>query len=558
MKMKGGDAVVKLLKAFGVSHVFGIPGDSLGLYDAVFREDTIRHVLVRHEQAAAHMADAFARVSGRIGVCDASSGPGVTNLVTGLATAYADSVPVLAIATTSPNKIRNRNNFQELDQPTLLQAVTKAVIEIDMPERIPDLVKRAFRIATTGRPGPVALNVPMDVFLRSAEYTDSDFVCNPEFGRYPALRIRAEAKEAAIVLDALRKARKPVIWCGGGVITSGASAEVEAFAELTGIPVTTTYMGKGAIPETHTLSLGPAGQLGRPVTNQYLADVDFVLAIGSRFTNVDTAGWTVPKRGTPMIQVDIDPAEIGKNYDVIHAVWSDAKLFLQDLIAAARTMEWKDGRADRAVADLRQTWLATSGIESPQSSSTNQEPVHPLQAIRALREAMRADDTLICDSGFNQIWGGQYFEVQQKGRYYVGPRGMGTMGFAFPAAIGAKLACPDKRFVALAGDGGFMMLLHELETSIRMKAPVVVCVLNNGNLEYCRQAQMGLMGGRVISADFTDTNFAEIAKAFGARGVRVTRSADLRATIDEALESPVTTLIEIVTPQSAKPDGVAF
>jgi acetolactate synthase-1/2/3 large subunit len=171
---------------------------------------------------------------------------------------------------------------------------------------------------------------------------------------------------------------------------------------------------------------------------------------------------------------------------------------------------------------------------------------------------MGPDDTLICDSGFNQIWGGQYFEVEKKGRYYVGPRGMGTMGFAFPAAIGAKLACPERRFVALAGDGGFMMLLHELETSIRMKTPVVVCVLNNGNLEYCRQAQMGLMGGRLLSTDFTDTNFAEIAKAFGARGVRVTRSADLRDVIREALGSPMTTVVEIVTPQSAKPDGVAF
>jgi acetolactate synthase-1/2/3 large subunit len=558
MKLKGGDAFVQLLKAFGVSHIFGIPGDSLGLYDALVRDGGIQHVLVRHEQAAAHMADAFARVSGRVGVCDASSGPGVTNLVTGLATAYADSVPVLAVATTSPTKIRNRNNFQELDQPALLHTVTKAVIEIDRPERIPDLVKRAFRIATTGRPGPVALNVPLDVFLRSAEYGENDLLCNTAFGQYPALRVRAEAKEAGVVLDALRKARKPVIWCGGGVIISGASAEVEAFAELTGVPVATTYMGKGAIPETHTLSLGPAGQLGRPPTNEYLAGADFVLAIGTRFTNVDTANWTVPKPGTPMIQIDIDPVELGKNYDVVHAVWSDAKLFLQDLSAAAQEMKWEGARADAAVGALRTSWLAASGIESPQSSPHDEEPVHPLQAIRALREAMRPDDTLICDSGFNQIWGGQYFELQQPGRHYVGPRGMGTMGFAFPAAIGAKMACPDRRFVALAGDGGFMMLVHELETSIRMKTPVVVCVLNNGNLEYCRQAQIGLMGGRLLSTEFTDTNFAEIAKAFGARGVRVTRSTELRGVIRAALESPVTTVVEIITPQSAKPDGVAF
>jgi acetolactate synthase-1/2/3 large subunit len=407
MKMKGGAAFLTLLKAFGVSHIFGIPGDSLGFYDALFRDGGIQHVLVRHEQAAAHMADAFARVSGRVGVCDASSGPGVTNLVTGLATAYADSVPVLAIATTSPTKIRNRNNFQELDQPALLQTVTKAVIEIDRVERIPDLVKRAFRIATTGRPGPVVLNVPLDIFLRSAEFGENDLLCNSEFGRYPALRVRAEAEEVRIVLDTLRKARKPVIWCGGGVITSGASAEVEAFAELTGIPVTTTYMGKGAIPETHTLSLGPAGQLGRPATNEYLSDVDFVLAIGSRFTNVDTANWTIPKPGIPMIQIDIDPVEIGKNYDVVRAVWSDAKLFLQDLIAAGQELTWQDARADSAVGALRNSWLATSGVESPQSSPRDEEPVHPLQAMRALREAMRPDDTLICHSGFNQLWGGQ-------------------------------------------------------------------------------------------------------------------------------------------------------
>jgi acetolactate synthase-1/2/3 large subunit len=556
MKLKGADAFVRLLKGFGVTDIFGIPGDSLGFYDAIYRDGGIRHILVRHEQGAAHMADGYARVSGRVGICDASSGPGVTNLVTGLATANADSVPVIAIATTSPTKLRLRGNFQELDQPSLLKPVTKAVIEIDQPERIPELVKRAFRIATTGRPGPVAINVPLDVFFRSAEYEDSDFACESAFGRFPALRVRPQREDAAHVLDALRAAKKPVIWCGGGAVMAGASAEIQAFAELTGIPVTTTYMGKGSIAETHPLSLGPAGQLGRPVTNQYLADVDLVLAVGSRFTNVDTANWTVPKRGVSMIQVDIDPAEIGKNYDVSYSVWSDAKLFFEELNAAARDLSWN--RAGDTVSSIRSAWLAERGIASPQSAPTDDEPVHPLQVIRALREQMAPDDTLICDSGFNQIWGGQYFEVQRPGRYYVGPRGMGTMGFAFPAAIGAKVARPEQKFVALAGDGGFIMLLQELETALRIKAPVVICVLNNGNLEYCKQAQRGLMGARFISTDFIETNFSEIAKSFGCRGVRVTKSSQLATAIRQALDAPVTTVVEIITPESAKPDGVAF
>lgn len=556
MKLKGADAFVRLLKGFGVTDIFGIPGDSLGFYDALYRDGGIRHILVRHEQGAAHMADGYARVSGRVGVCDASSGPGATNLVTGLATANADSVPVISITTTSPTKLRLRGNFQELDQPSLLKPVTKAVIEIDQPERIPELVKRAFRIATTGRPGPVAINVPLDVFFRSAEYEDSDFICEAAFGRFPALRVRPQREDAVHVLDALRAAKKPVIWCGGGAVMAGASAEIQAFAELTGIPVATTYMGKGSIAETHPLSLGPAGQLGRPVTNQYLADVDFVLAIGSRFTNVDTANWTVPKRGVRMIQVDIDPAEIGKNYDVSYSIWSDAKLFFEELNAVARDVRWNS--ADDTVSSIRSAWLVERGIASPQSAPVEDEPVHPLQVIRALREAMAPEDTLICDSGFNQIWGGQYFEVQRPGRFYVGPRGMGTMGFAFPAAIGAKVARPEQKFVALAGDGGFIMLLQELETALRIKTPVVICVLNNGNLEFCKQAQRGLMGARFISTDFVETNFSEIARAFGCRGVRVTRSSQLAGAIREALDSEVTTVVEVITPESAKPDGVAF
>ncbi len=558
MKLSGADAFVRILKGHGVTHMFGLPGDSLGLYDAVFRDGSIQHVLVRHEQAAAHMADAYARVTGRVAVCDASSGPGVTNLVTALATAHADSIAVVAIIATSPTAFRQRGNFQELDQRALLSSIAKTVIEVDSPARVPELTKRAFRIASTGRPGVVVLNVPMDVYTTAAEFNDADLVCDARFGVFPALRVRPAEGEAQKVLDLLRGAKKPVIWCGGGVITAGASAAVQALAEATGVPVTTTYMGKGSLPENHPLALGPAGLLGRPVTNKYLSDADLVLAIGTRFTNVDTANWNIPKRGTAIVQVDIDPAELGKNYDVVHSVWADAKLFTEELAALAAKGPKITESARNEVSAIRAAWLAERGPDSEQAQYSRDEPVHPLQAMRALREAMGPEDTLICDSGFNQIWGGQYFEVTRPGRSYVGPRGMGTMGFAFPAAIGAKLAEPNRRFVALAGDGGFMMLVHELETAVRMKTPVVVCVLNNRNLEYCKAAQTGLLGKRYISTDLGDTNFAEIAKAFGANGVRVTRSADLPGALKEALASDLVTVVEVVTPDVAKPDGVPF
>lgn len=558
MKLSGADAFVRIFKGHGVTHMFGLPGDSLGLYDAIFRDGSIQHVLVRHEQAAAHMADGYARVTGRVALCDASSGPGATNLITALATAQADSIGVVAITATSATPFRQRGNFQELDLRALPGGVAKAVIDIDNPARVPELTKRAFRIAATGRPGVVVLNVPMDVFLGQAEFSDADLACDARFGVFPALRVRPAEGEAQKVLDLLRGAKKPVIWCGGGVVTAGASPAIQALAEATGVPVTTTYMGKGSLPENHALSLGPAGLLGRPMTNQYLADVDFVLAIGTRFTNVDTANWNIPKRGTAIVQVDIDPAELGKNYDVVHSVWADARLFVEELAALARTGAKVSAGAQKEVSALRATWLVERGPDSAQAQYTQDEPVHPLQAIRALREAMGPEDTLVCDSGFNQIWGGQYFEVTRPGRSYVGPRGMGTMGFAFPAAIGARLAQPQRRFVALAGDGGFMMLIHELETAVRMKTPVVVCVLNNRSLEYCKAAQTGLLGKRYISTDLGDSNFAEIAKAFGARGVRVTRSAELPAVLKQALESDLVTVIDVVTPDVAKPDGVPF
>ncbi len=558
MKLSGADALVTILKAHGVAHIFGLPGDSLGFYDAIFRDGGIRHILVRHEQAAAHMADSYARVTGRVAICDASSGPGVTNLVTGLATAMADSIPVIAIAATSPSAIRQRGNFQELDQRHLLEPVTKAVIEIDRPGRVPELAKRAFRIATTGRPGPVVLNIPMDVFGAQAEFGDSELTVDIRFGSFPALRVRPEADAALHVLTLLRTARKPIIWCGGGIISSGAASDLQALAEALSIPVATTFMGKGSIPENHTLSLGPAGQLGRPATNEYLVDIDMVLAIGTRFTNVDTSGWKVPKRDVKIIQIDVDPVELGKNYDVIYSVWSDAKLFIQEMLAAIRADPNQPARDVSGVAAMRQAWLSERGPDSPPAMPSDAEPVHPLQVIRALRRAMSPGDTIICDSGFNQIWGGQYFEVQRSGRSYIGPRGMGTMGFGFPAAIGAKVAQPEKRFVALVGDGGFMMLIHEIETSVRIEAPVVVCILNNRNLEFCKQAQRGLLGGRFISTDLGETNFADVARAMGAKGVRVTRSIDLEAVIADALISEVTTIIDIITPESCKPDGVQF
>jgi acetolactate synthase-1/2/3 large subunit len=564
-KLNGGEAIVEMLTRFGVEIMFGLPGDQTHLYDALYRRPEIRHVLVRHEQAAAHMADAYARATGKVGVCDASVGPGATNLLTGIAEAFMSGIPVVAIASDVRSDWRGRDSFQEVDQVAVFRPVTKKVFSIDHAERVPELVARAFQIATTGRPGPVLLSVPLDVLRGEHEFAAADLRVDDRYGRFPAVRALPPSEDIAAAVDTLTSADRPVILAGGGVIASDAAAEVRELAELLDLPVATTFMGKGTLPENHPLALGPFGLIGRPATNDYLLQADMALALGTRFTNVDTAAWRIPRRTTRIVQVDVEPTQIGRNYHVDQAVPGDIKAVLRamlDKIGARNSVGTNTAVGNKAVHDevstLTANWRVESGIESAVATGDDREPVHPLQVIRALRTTMATDDVLICDSGFNQIWGGQYFEVHSAGRSYMGPRGSGAMGFSVPAAIAHSLARPDRRVVALCGDGGFAMVLQELETARRSGASPVICIMNNSNLQYIQANQKLLFDGRYISTDFSELDYAAIANAFGCHGLRVDRSDDLVPALHQALDSELPSVIDVQIMSDALPDRMSL
>ena len=555
--MSGGDAVVEVLKAFGVSMMFGLPGDQTQIYDAIYRNSGIRHVLVRHEQAAAHMADAYARATGRVGVCDATVGPGATNLITGISEAFLSGIPVIAIVSDIRSDWRGRDSFQEIDQLNVFRPITKQALSVDHIERIPELMRRAFQIASSGRPGPVLMSVPLNVLKARREFSASDFVVDERYGRFPPHRAVPPERDIAAAVETLLTAKRPIILAGGGAIASDAMEEVRTLAELLNVPVASTYMGKGTLPENHPLCLGPFGLLGRAAANEYVLRADVVLALGTRFTNVDTAAWRIPRKSAHIIQVDIEPTQIGRTYPVKQALPGDARDVLRAMLGQMKGVAIPE-RAEvcEEVSILTARWRKDSGIESDIAGVGNRTPAHPLQAIRAIREAMNPGDVLICDSGFNQIWGGQYFELRAAGRLYMGPRGFAAMGFSVPAAIANALARPDRRTIALCGDGGFAMMLHELETALRMNAPVTICVLNNSNLQYIKENQRVLHQGRYISTDFTELDYAAIARSFGCTGIRVDSSGGLDAALSEAMTSDLPAVVDIRILDNVVPERI--
>lgn len=555
MKLSGSEALVHALEQLGVQHIFGLPGDHTHLYDAIYKS-RIKHVLVRHEQCAAHMADGYARVSGRVGVCDGANGPGVTNLLTGIAEAFTDGIPIVAIASNIRLGARGRGCFQEVDQLNIFRPVTKEVIDVQTVARIPEYVRRAFQIAATGKPGPVLLNLPLDVIREQHDYSDRELHVDSQWGFWPPLRPRAESSVINMAAKILAQSKRPILWCGGGAMAAHAWPQISALARFHKIPIVTTFMGKGCIAENDWLCAGTVGQLGKRAANELALEADLIVAIGSRFSNLDTANGKIPGPSTKVIQVNIDPSELGNNVRSDLNIWSDARLFAEDLAAALRAEGIdKIGEYTQAYLEQRhQAWMDEYTRFPIDGNTVDSNHLHPGTAIRVLNETLQEDDVLICDSGFNQIWGGQYFNVKFDGRGYIGPRGFGVMGFGLPAAMGAKTAMPNKRFIALCGDGGFAMVFHELETSARHQIPVVVVVFNNRNLEYIKETQRQHFQSRFISVDFHDIDFAGIAGQLGCYGVRVRTETEFREALELALSRDKTTVIDVVTPESAKPD----
>ena len=555
-EMTGGEVIVEILHRFGVTMMFGLPGDQTDIYDALWRRKDIRHILVRHEQAAAHMADSYARATGRVGVCDAAVGPGATNLIGGIAEAFTSGIPVIAIISDIRSDWCGRGSFQEIDQVSVFRPVTKMSIRVDCVTRIPESMSRAFQVATTGRPGPVLLDFPIDVLKANHAFSCPDLTVDERYGHWPAIRTEPAGADISAAIDMLLTSRQPVILAGGGVLASRASAEVQQLAETLDMPVATTFMGKGTIAENHPLALGPFGSIGRPDANRHVLKSDLALALGTRFTNVDTAAWRIPGPDTRIIQVDIDPCQIGRNLAVQHALPGDIRTVLRTMLGMlkSRSISTQDQSRRIEAHGMMTRWRHESGIESPVARESSSSPVHPLQIIRALRNVMDPQDVIICDSGYNQIWGGQYFELHDRGRKYMGPRGFGIMGFSLPAAISYALARPGERVVALCGDGGFAMVLQELETALREGANITICIMNNAQLHFIRDNQKVLFNSRYISTAFTDLDFASIARSFGCTGIRVKNSGQLETALNDALASDLPAVVDVRTSDSFTPD----
>ncbi len=541
-KISGAQALLTSLEHQNVEVIFGILGGAiLPVYDALCGNKKIRHILARHEQCAAHEAEGYARASGRAGVCMATSGPGATNLVTGIANAYMDSSPIIALTGQVPSSGVNttymigRDAFQEADIIGITTAVTKYSYQPRTVAEIPGMVNNAFYLATSGRPGPVLIDLPKNVQASTAEV---------EFTNKISLRgykLITEPKPSKIsqASDLLTKAERPIILAGGGVITADASDEIVAMSDLLMAPVATTFMGKGAFPETHPLSLGSIGMHGNPAANKLMGEADVMLAVGTRFSDRATANLDSFAPNAKIIQIEIDNAEVNKNVEVDLAIVADAKKTMKALLAAT-SEKLKKGEGSAWTKRVKEAKEQLSPLlkDRPQD-------LVPKHLLMALRELLPENGIVTTEVGQNQMWSALYFKAL-KPRTFISSGGLGTMGFGFPAAIGAKVACPNRHVVDIAGDGSFIMSEQELACSVTENIPVIVIVLNNSVLGMVAQWQRMLYNRRYNAVNLGKSpDMVKLADAYGAQGFRVGSIEEFQKAVKTALTSKVTTVIDV-------------
>ncbi|WP_456483076.1 acetolactate synthase large subunit [Methanopyrus kandleri] len=544
----GARVLVECLKEEGVEHIFGYPGGAvLPIYDEIYDEASIEHILVRHEQGAAHAADGYARVKGKPGVCMATSGPGATNLVTGIATAYMDSSPVIAITGQVPTTMIGKDAFQEVDAVGVFMPITKHNYQIGKPEEIPEVVKEAFKIAITGRPGPVHIDVPKDV--QEAE-VDVEIPKTVEVEGLNVVK-RGHPVQIKRAAELLAEAERPVILAGGGCVISNATRELIELAELLGAPVATTLMGKGAFPEDHPLALGMAGMHGTKAANYALTECDVLLAVGCRFSDRTTGDPSGFAPEAKIIHIDIDPAEIGKNIPVDVPIVGDAKLVLRDLIKELKRRKYlrERERWGERIEELK------AEVEMPPESTESDQRISPRELVRVLHEALKDQDYILTtDVGQNQMWMARYFPVEEP-RRFISSGGLGTMGFGLPAALGAKVAAPEKTVVAVVGDGGFLMTAQELATAVDNDIEVKVFVMDNRLLGMVAQWQRLFYDERLSESKLDEkTDIVKLTESYGAAGITVEEPSELESAVEEALETPGTVVVDVfVDPEEIIP-----
>ena len=534
--MIGAKALMQAMEKEDVKQVFGLPGGAnLPMYDELYKSN-IRHILARHEQSAAHMADGFGRVSRKAGVCFATSGPGATNILTGLATANADSAPMVAVTGQVPVAMIGRDAFQESDIIGMSNPCVKYAFQPRLPQEIPEMVKKGFYVAETGRPGPVLLDIPKDVQQNEAEMTFPDVI--KMRGYHPWTDPDIANVERSI--EMLLSSEKPIILAGGGVIISSAFAELQAIAEMLMIPVVTTFKGKGSFPENHALSLGPIGMHGHAEANKLMTEADCVLAIGTRFSDRSVGTFEEFEKRLKIIHMDVDPAEIGKNQTAQVAVLGDVKASLRIMIKMLQQKAFKksdDNKWLKHVNETKEYWRENLKIHPGEMSAA--------KILRKLREVLPHEAICTTEVGQHQMWASLFFNVIQPGTFFSST-GLGTMGWGFPAAIGAKTAKPDVPVVDIAGDGSFNMTENSLATSILEDLPVIIFLINNYTLGMVAQWQRTFYERRMIGVDQKDCpDYVKIAESYGAQGIRAQSLDELEKAIKVGLKSDVATLIDI-------------
>ncbi|MBI2303802.1 MAG: thiamine pyrophosphate-binding protein [Chloroflexi bacterium] len=557
--MTGGRAIAEVLRESGVEHCFGFTGGqtplTLGIYDT-----EMSFFYVRNEMSASLMADGYARVSMRPGICTASVN-GVPHLATGLHEAWASSIPVVAITNDRNPQELWRNPHSYVDQESLFKPITKWTARVGHIQRLPEITRRALRVATTGRPGPVAVIVPSDILAEEAELSIN---VDEECGRYPALRPGILREQVDQCAELLLGARRPVIVAGGGVLLSQAWEELRELAELLDIPVGTTQMGKGALPEGHPLAIGVVsgmltGRGGRgEVAREVLAEADLVLLVGTRTDAAATYGWSLPQPTSTIIHIDISPEEIGRNFPGEIGVLADAQVALREI---SQELTRHGGRATKPAVvggtprlrDIQRRVAAWREEVAPRRD-WDSAPIKPQRLMKELQAFVDSNTMVVADAGNSCRWVANYLDAVTVGRNFIFPRGFPAIGYGFAMALGAQVAAPERRVICVAGDGGFGYTIMELETALRHQIKVVAIVLNNGVLQMERDSMIRGFG-RAAAVDFLPTDFRNIAQAYGCYGVRVERPQDIRDAIASALAQERPAVVDVVTDPQEPPVG---
>jgi len=525
VKLKGAEILMHCLEKEGVDVVFGYPGGAvLPIYDALY-DSKIRHILARHEQGAVHAADGYARASGKVGVCIATSGPGATNLVTGIATAYMDSIPMVCLTGQVASSLIGKDAFQEADITGITLPITKHNYQLERTEDLAKMIKEAFYIARTNRPGPVVVDLPKDLMAKMIEFEDND-----EEVAIRGYRVMKGVNSGQIVnaAEMINQAQRPVIYAGGGVIASGGATELKEMAEKCRIPVTTTLMGMGAFPGNSYLSLGMLGMHGTRYANYAIGECDVLIAVGVRFDDRVTGKLETFAPNAKIIHMDIDAAEIGKNVSVDVPIVGDVKEALKSLLPRLQAKE-ELGEWHQIISRWKDEFPLRYGKPS-------EGRIMPQHIVEKIYDLTQGDAIITTEVGQNQMWAAQYYQYRHP-RSFISSGGLGTMGYGFPAAIGAKIACPDKTVIDIAGDGSIQMNIQELGTAVQYKIPVIICILNNQYLGMVRQWQELFHEGRYSFTDMShQPDFVKLAEAYGAVGMRVNRTEEVERALLEALQ----------------------